>query len=504
MGVMRIRKGALNSGWFRSIDLWVMGPAQFLYATLFARVFHGRSRATATPRYSSWPCLSLAYQRLEAHGRSMDVAAEAPPVSHLIPLQWEGPLCDTEGFYQHYGECWNDSLQMIFLFMDGVKEKVQYDLFHTPVTLELVRERLLKVIIPSLVDKIATPFTQYMAGLQKRFLRHYRAEASRRFIWKTHRLTREQNDPMIERLIKGISEDERVRAKGEESVACATSGMFLSPNSLLNPALSKTQTLLTTTLESENYRKSIVPKGRKLESLLPLIKYIVTYFELKPHLKIYFKSINDDLLNTIDIEDFKKYIHIAKGFELSLQTKDGIIGHAISFYTCGNRCIIYDNELGLYEYPWKLLLTSEFEQKDHMRGLAFLQFRVNKTTYSRYPVILSYDILSGIVNSITVLYHITGKLLQFSSLNTIVDTETETTTKTKFTIDGPMYEITSMYAFVPVDKRPFQENTQPFFPVARLSRGGKRKGSTGGRSAKKQKQRKRNNKTKRKLWKSRG
>ena len=33
--------------------------------------------------------------------------------------------CDSEGFYQHLGECWNDSIQMIFLFSDGLKEIVQ-------------------------------------------------------------------------------------------------------------------------------------------------------------------------------------------------------------------------------------------------------------------------------------------------------------------------------------------------------------------------------------------
>lgn len=40
------------------------------------------------------------------------------------------PICSTEGLYQHVGECWNDALQMIFLYTDGIKEKVQKELLH--------------------------------------------------------------------------------------------------------------------------------------------------------------------------------------------------------------------------------------------------------------------------------------------------------------------------------------------------------------------------------------
>ncbi len=36
-----------------------------------------------------------------------------------------GPICNSEGFYQHYGECWSDTFQMLMLYTDGIKEFTQ-------------------------------------------------------------------------------------------------------------------------------------------------------------------------------------------------------------------------------------------------------------------------------------------------------------------------------------------------------------------------------------------
>lgn len=38
--------------------------------------------------------------------------------------------CSDKGFRQHSGECWNDAIQMIFCFCDGIKEYVQYKIFN--------------------------------------------------------------------------------------------------------------------------------------------------------------------------------------------------------------------------------------------------------------------------------------------------------------------------------------------------------------------------------------
>ena len=37
----------------------------------------------------------------------------------------KGELCDSEGFYQHSGECWSDALQQVMNNGDTLKEKVQ-------------------------------------------------------------------------------------------------------------------------------------------------------------------------------------------------------------------------------------------------------------------------------------------------------------------------------------------------------------------------------------------
>ena len=42
-----------------------------------------------------------------------------------VKQNYTGAKCDSEGFYQHSGECWNDAIQMVFLWTDGLKEVVQ-------------------------------------------------------------------------------------------------------------------------------------------------------------------------------------------------------------------------------------------------------------------------------------------------------------------------------------------------------------------------------------------
>jgi hypothetical protein len=82
-------------------------------------------------------------------GASCSIAGNCGPVmevkynhaiSHLAG--WEGAKCDSTGFFQHYGECWNDSLQMILLYTDGIKELTQPILFNTEITQEWVNARV--------------------------------------------------------------------------------------------------------------------------------------------------------------------------------------------------------------------------------------------------------------------------------------------------------------------------------------------------------------------------
>jgi hypothetical protein len=63
-------------------------------------------------------------------------------------------ICSSEGFYQHTGECANDSIQMVLCFCDHFKE--------------IVQETLIKGDLSK-----AGKHTSYVAAFQRRFVRHY-------------------------------------------------------------------------------------------------------------------------------------------------------------------------------------------------------------------------------------------------------------------------------------------------------------------------------------------
>jgi len=68
-----------------------------------------------------------------------------------IKTKYTGAKCDSEGFYQHEGECWNDAIQMLFLFSDGLKEVVQEKLANNEVDINFIPRES----IPRIIDEYA-------------------------------------------------------------------------------------------------------------------------------------------------------------------------------------------------------------------------------------------------------------------------------------------------------------------------------------------------------------
>lgn len=88
------------------------------------------------------------------------------------------PICDFIGFSQHKGECWNDTIQEIFLFADGLKEITQPLIYNLDtrynVLFELVSSRLypdsnLNAEKQNTVDKLV----KYITLMKVRFVTHY-------------------------------------------------------------------------------------------------------------------------------------------------------------------------------------------------------------------------------------------------------------------------------------------------------------------------------------------
>lgn len=94
-----------------------------------------------------------------------------------------GPICDSEGFYQHTGECYSDATQMAFLFSDGLKEILQPSLLEKDITAEEIQAILTETLSAKTFrrrhgDKV-DGYVSLLKHLQNRLARHILAEYER-------------------------------------------------------------------------------------------------------------------------------------------------------------------------------------------------------------------------------------------------------------------------------------------------------------------------------------
>ncbi len=108
--------------------------------------------------------------------------------------EFKGPICDFIGFSQHKGECWNDTLQEIFLFADGLKEVTQsliynldtrYDVLSKLVSSRLYPESELNTEKLNTVNKLV----KYITLMKVRFVTHYNfltvaRNETKKHLWK--------------------------------------------------------------------------------------------------------------------------------------------------------------------------------------------------------------------------------------------------------------------------------------------------------------------------------
>lgn len=96
----------------------------------------------------------------------------------LALLTFQTPICDPIGFQNHTGECWNDLIQEIFLFSDGLKEYSQSLLyFLKPETLEeIVGNRFVPHMEMgnSRKSQFVKAYIDYIRLMKYRFITHYK------------------------------------------------------------------------------------------------------------------------------------------------------------------------------------------------------------------------------------------------------------------------------------------------------------------------------------------
>jgi hypothetical protein len=323
--------------------------------------------------------------------------------------------CDSEGFYQHLGECWNDSIQMIFLFSDGLKEIVQPALldpnFDSKVESIINNERnklyflfnsdlkglnttnlgavnnpfannSTKAVLGSKVRERKNAITEYFKVLKKRFMRHYNNEAIRR---ESCDLKSDNEHRVFQRM------SEISRAAGQDGIAAAALGH-------INTRGVNRSHINIEELKKKSEEKKYGPGGNIYDEYYLFNLYKLVFFsnyqfnfslfqstftmkEKKLNYSIDLSKISNDIINN------SKAIFIAS----SINNEKG---HATAFYTCGGSEIYYDDNTGIYPFRWKEFLLKAFElyKNDDSTKLfcgtnTEITDRVEIQTSSFYPII---------------------------------------------------------------------------------------------------------------------
>lgn len=97
---------------------------------------------------------------------------------NLAMLTFQKPICDPIGFQNHSGECWNDVIQEIFLFSDGIKEYSQPLLYS--LKSEILEEIISSQFVPhmeindSKKIEFIKAYIDYILLMKYRFINHYK------------------------------------------------------------------------------------------------------------------------------------------------------------------------------------------------------------------------------------------------------------------------------------------------------------------------------------------
>lgn len=266
-------------------------------------------------------------------------------------------ICDTEGFYQHYGECWLDAFTMIFLFADGLKEITQPAIYNTPI--EALNFRLLGDKDPRVLAQIR----QFVTALRDRFIRHHWNQVIRRHTVLPRQMAK--------------------RGQGEQAYRMAASGAcILDVNSEKNAI--RTQENYVARGNFGGTKKDILQILQVLIALydMPGLSYQLSTQILSPPLGTRYllsEQITPPTPNDI-------------AYWIVTETTPEADQHAVAFYSCGGNQYIYDNNYGPLPFPWKQLFVWVHENRKYGLKIGFmdashLPMPCMELIYEWYPVV---------------------------------------------------------------------------------------------------------------------
>jgi hypothetical protein len=371
---------------------------------------------------------------------------EIPEIPEEVPdSPWKGPVCDNVGFFQHYGECWSDAVQMIVLFSDGLKEFTQ-DMFYNN---KITTFQIMKAIDASFKDMEAYTSNEsrykisdvekaeyfkvakmYLDVLRSRFVRHYNTEVER--LAECAKSEMEAGD-----LLKALHVIEsRERKRGKEAINTAK---------LSKPLFSHNVDISKAFVSHNEYKSDTYAKGGHSDTQMHIIFFIcrlcnidimkiqsnhnikslapqTLYYHLDSFPNISHKDTKFSLIKENESEKdmtlydtFKesflsnmKLIKSASFIKFGFDSNRG--AHAAAFYTCGGVDYFYEDNNGPIPFPWKHFmryLSNTFESG--YEPVVYLGFYegaspIGKIVYTLYPHI-------RIKKTTVTFHHETGELI---------------------------------------------------------------------------------------------
>ena len=332
----------------------------------------------------------------------------------------KGPLCDSEGFYQHSGECWNDAIQQIFCNADGIKELMQYAYIHWSFNTDYYTQLNDLMFIPSYlrtpglspdivnsyifinkkyIDELKKWFNLYMRESQKRFIRHYLLETKRRNVKKEVCALGDETGEIAREKIKAISRDPTFRKGGLQAQRSAIYGRSTNiANAQVSAFIEKAA--------SKPTRETYIKEKKKLAGGLTQDEdYIIDLYNLyffSGKLKIQEENIATLHAHITDIPEFKATLESTTGVFFSIsKIKEGELkgsGHALAFYTCGKESLFYEDNYGIAPFPWKqyILKFVELSAEDVNPRMEFVTIHISNKEYGIFYYSPFFPILSYI------------------------------------------------------------------------------------------------------------
>jgi hypothetical protein len=229
------------------------------------------------------------------------------------------PICSTEGTYQHIGECWNDASHMLMLYSDGISEYTQSPLLMDD----------LNVLAARIKD--GTHVSNNRAKAMRVYLEATRARFARQI------LNQAETEAQCTADVIGVRRGTR-RAGGINSMAAAVMGAI--PHLGFGYAHPERIT-------SADY----IRQGHFEDQM---ITQLIRVFGLEALLRV--ARFSRAVIPSLPPYEFTEPIGSTIGIALATHGDTG--NHATCFYTCRGIDYFFDNNIGVFQYPWRKLISA--------------------------------------------------------------------------------------------------------------------------------------------------